>query len=108
METPTFSLLQERAAVKIAGYIKAQQTWITQQEAKLADTVLGLNVSDYDLRQLVAGLRTGKETLSYLKSYFLQFVGMDYDTYCEQNPEAIKVVTPEEKLLEAIKGLIQK
>jgi len=105
--TKQVSVLAERAALKISGYIEKQVEWIGKQEEVLADTVLGKDVSQYDLRQIVAGIKTGKETLSYLKLYFEQFVGMTYDEYCEQHPEIAKIETPEEKLLQLIKEIVK-
>lgn len=97
------SVLAQRAANKMTGYIKDQVKWIKEQEEKLADAILGLNSTGYDLRQLVTGIKIGQETLNYLKIYFEQFVGISYDEYCTEHPEAMKIVTPDEKLLSAMK-----
>lgn len=101
------TLLHERVAVKFAGYIEVQNTWIKEQEEKLADTLLGKDVSPYDLRQIVAGIKTGKQTLEYLVTYFEQFVGITYKEYCEANPTVIKVESPEEKILSAMKEFMK-
>ena len=102
------NLLSERAAVKISEYITTQHEWVKKQEETLADTILGLDVSPYDLRQIVSGIKTGNETLEYLKVYFEQFVGVSYSVYCKNKPEIVNVETPADKIMEAIQELIDK
>lgn len=97
--------LTKKVAERIAAKIKEQYNWIENQENTVTESILG-DVNQYDLRQNIQALETGKRTLTALKDHFEEFAGISYDDYCATNPEAVKVKTAEEKLLEAIKEII--
>lgn len=97
----------EAIALKVHQKIQEQVSWIEQQENQVTESIIGVSKNGYDLRQNIQALGTGKATLSYLKEHFEAFVGISYDEYCE-GVNIEKVLTPEEKLLLAIKELMTK
>lgn len=101
----TLNKLTAQVAKQIHSAIIEQVEWIKNQEEVVTKSVMGNTINGFNLRQNVQALETGKSTLSHLKTHFESFTGITYDSYCEGiNVE--KVITPEEKLLEAIKELV--
>ena len=98
--------LQAKVAIKIAGKIAEQETWIKSQESQVLDAILGDSKTGYDLRQMVQALNTGKMTQQALTNHFVELVGITYEDYTKLDDKAVKIVSPEEKLLQAISNLI--
>ena len=99
--------LQKAVAEKIHTQITESQKWIESQEKLITDVILGGPDNSYNLRQNCQALDSGHCAMSSLKAHFESFVGITHDRYCE-GIEVAKVVTPEEKLLAAIKELMGK
>ena len=101
------SKLQMTAAKNIVGHITSQKKFIERQQEVVDKAVLGDMSSEYDLRQNIQCLETGKRTLEHLTAHFEEYVGCTYEQYCDENKIEV-VETPESKLVTAVKELVAK
>lgn len=98
--------ITQAIAERIHLKIKQQVNWIKDQDKVVTENILGNSTNTFDLRQNVQALKTGENTLTYLKETFESTVGISYDAYVESIGEK-KITTPEEKFLNAIREVVR-
>lgn len=95
------------AAEKIGAFIEAQIDFLSKQDRKFNETILGGNPTDYDLRQLCTGETAAERTLEKLQEKFSLNVGMTYEEYRKINPKAKEVpATSKDIFMDAMKTVI--
>ena len=99
--------LQASVAKRIHDSIMEQSNWVKSQQEALTNAVLTGSANGFNLRQNCQAMDSGERALSALKAHFKSFVGIEYDEYCI-GIEVAPVTTAEERLLSAIKELMNK
>jgi hypothetical protein len=100
------STLQAMVAERMHLSIQEQVMFVKRQESIVNECLIGLKPNPYDLRQNIQALETGKSSMSALKGMFQTHIGISYDDYCD-SIEVEKVVTAEERLIQAIKDIFK-